>query len=80
MSTASLTNHELGKLVGLTHSSISRIRSGHRLPSPDAMVRIEKVLGWPVAEQIGARSGEGKYAKAFERRIRAYAKQRTTPA
>lgn len=75
MATApTLTNRELGDLVGLTHSSISRIRSGTRIPSSDVMLQIERVFGWPIDEQIRARS---KYAAEFERRVVAYVKARS---
>lgn len=76
---ATLTNKDLGVLIGLTHSSVSRIRSGHRLPSPDAMLRIEECLGWPVADQVRARTPEGKYAKEFERVISEYSASTGVP-
>lgn len=78
---ATITNRELGELIGLTHSSVSRIRSGHRWPSIDAMRRIEAVLGWKVDEQIRLRPTDesgttGRYAKELERRVNRYIRSR----
>lgn len=71
-----LSNRELGELVGLNHTTISRIRASTRWPSVPAMQRIEKVLSWPVAEQISCRANTSrevtKYAKELERRVRRY--------
>jgi transcriptional regulator with XRE-family HTH domain len=35
-----LTNAEFGELVGANHSTISRLRKGSQVPSPDLMVAI----------------------------------------
>lgn len=63
------TNAEVGEKIGLTHSGVSRIRSGDRLPSLDTMAAIERAFGWSRAAQLQARD-EGKYAQAFENVIR----------
>lgn len=62
------TNKTVAERIGLTHSTISRIRNGHRVPSVDAMVRIEAETKWSVADQIKARQ-EGTYAEAFRKRV-----------
>lgn len=62
------TNQEVGERIGLTHSSVSRLRSGARLPSVPTMARIQEVYGWSVQEQVEAR-GRGTYADEFEAAI-----------
>lgn len=59
------TNQDVAAKIGLTHSGVSRIRSGDRLPSIPTMARIETVYGWTVQDQVSAR-GTGKYAEEFE--------------
>jgi len=49
-----MTNREVGELVGLTHSTISKYRSGTRTPSLDVMVKISSALDWPLEQQITA--------------------------
>ncbi|HXJ66020.1 MAG TPA: helix-turn-helix transcriptional regulator [Actinomycetota bacterium] len=71
------TNRELGARIGLSHSSISRIRHGQRLPSLAVMRAIERELGWALADQLKARDRFEKdnlaYAKALARAERAAA-------
>lgn len=74
VATKTLNNRELGELIGLTHSSVSRIRHGFRRPSSTVMLTIQDKLGWPVDEQI--RTKGAKYAKELERRVRTYAASR----
>lgn len=62
------TNKGIAERIGLTHSSVSRIRNGHRLPSVGVMSAIEKEVGWKVADQVKARQ-EGTYAEAFRTRV-----------
>lgn len=59
------TNTEIASLIGLSHSGVSRIRSGQRLPSIDAMRRIEREFNWPLNAQVVARE-KGTYADEFE--------------
>lgn len=66
------TNEAVGQALGLSHSGVSRIRSGTRIPLMATMERIEKVLGWPIGLQAAAAS-RGTYAVEFERRIEASA-------
>ena len=59
------TNSQLARLLGMSTSGISRLRSGGRLPSVALMLRIEGKLGWSVAEQAIARE-RGTYGVEFE--------------
>lgn len=59
------TNVEVAERLGLTHSGVSRLRSGDRRASFDVMARIEKRLGWELSYQVNARR-DGKWAEAFE--------------
>lgn len=74
-----MTNGELGTLLDLSHVTISRLRSGTRLPSVEAMVRIEEVLGWKVQDQVEARK-DSDYAAKFEDAVTRYASSRNTAA
>lgn len=56
-----MTNQALGQLVGLSHSSVSRLRSGERGTSVAVMLKIEEVFGWDLRDQI-ARRDDGSYA------------------
>jgi transcriptional regulator with XRE-family HTH domain len=67
-----ISNIKLGELLGLSHASVSRIRSGSRLPSSEVMLEIKKLTGWTVDEQLEARN-EGRYAELFDATFDAYA-------
>ena len=62
-----VTNGELGVLMGLSHSSVSRLRSGERGTSTTVMLTVEKELGWDLHDQIQRRD-DGTYAEELERR------------
>lgn len=62
---APVTNQRVADDLGVTHSAISRIRSGDRLPSLQLVRRIDAVLGWAVDEQVSSLDPE-VYAKNFE--------------
>lgn len=62
------TNQDVAARIGLTHSGVSRIRTGDRLPSVPTMVRIQEAYGWSVQEQTEARA-RGTYADDFERAL-----------
>lgn len=49
---APVTNQRVADELGVSHSAISRIRSGDRLPSLQLVRVIEAKFGWPVAKQI----------------------------
>jgi hypothetical protein len=62
------TNLEVAVQIGLTHSAVSRIRSGVRLPSVPVMAQIARAYGWSVEDQVQSREA-GRYAADFERAI-----------
>lgn len=68
MTPTPVTNEAVGQRLGLTHSAISRIRSGGRMPSFQTMVLIAKEYGWPIEDQTEARLLD-QYAREFERVI-----------
>lgn len=47
-----LTNEQVADLIGLTHSAVSRLRSGSRQPSMKTMFTVEAAFDWPAADQI----------------------------
>jgi transcriptional regulator with XRE-family HTH domain len=59
------TNEWVAQQLDLTHSTISRIRSGDRLPSIPVMDRIEERFGWRTELQMVSRR-KGTYAHDFE--------------
>lgn len=67
-----MTNEELGKLIGCSHSMASRLRAGKRLPSTALMGRIGEVFGIPADKLLRAHK---KGADAFGRLLRAAEKQ-----
>lgn len=48
------TNEALGVQLGVSHATVSRWRSGDRIPSPVVMVKISRLLGWALEDQIMA--------------------------
>lgn len=62
---ATITNESIARDLGVSHSTVSRIRSGDRLPSVPLMVQIERAYNWSVQEQVRSRES-GKYPSAFE--------------
>ena len=65
-----MTNEEIGKLIGLTYSAVSRLRRGERLPSVEVMLAISEQFGWGVADQVKVRTSQG--AKAYARVLNEY--------
>jgi transcriptional regulator with XRE-family HTH domain len=63
-----LTNEELGELLGISHATVSRIKSGHRLPSLGVMDKIRELYGWSIDDQTDARNGD-TYAIEFNQRV-----------
>lgn len=64
------TNQEIADAIGLTHSGVSRIRNGNRLPSLGIMENIEKAYGWSLEDQAAhRRRGMYDYARAFNERV-----------
>lgn len=62
------SNVTLGARLGVSHATVSRWRSGDRLPELANMQKINKELGWSLDDQVAARDS-GKYASEFSRRI-----------
>lgn len=77
METETMSNTELGPLLGLSHVQVSRIRGGSRYPGILTMKRFESVLGWNAADQLKVH-GTPAYAEAFEVAISRYASSRKT--
>ena len=60
-----VTNGQLGTWLGLTHVTVSRLRSGARGASPDTMSLFAEKLGWSVDDQVKARLAKS-YHTDFE--------------
>jgi transcriptional regulator with XRE-family HTH domain len=64
------TNEEIGQRIGLSHSGVSRIRSGGRIPNLVTMGRIEQATGWTIEEQSrAAATGRLNYTIEFVKRV-----------
>lgn len=76
-----MTNEEIGKLIGLSHSAVSRLRRGERLPSIAVMVTIQDVFGWAITDQIWVRgyAGAEGYSQVFNDELDAYVHRTTRP-
>lgn len=80
MSDNDLTNQALGDALGVSHAQASRYRSGDRVPTDLVMLKISRLMDWPVEEQIALKyrqladnkvspQGEkGVYSAEFRRR------------
>lgn len=66
-----ISNIKLGELLDLSHASVSRIRSGDRLPSLKVMSVIAGLTGWSLDDQMAARNA-GTYADVFEETFENY--------
>jgi transcriptional regulator with XRE-family HTH domain len=64
-----MTNQEVGELIGLSHSAVSRIRSGQRFPGLNVMLTISQQFDWPLDDQMQARRHSVNYAAEFDRRV-----------
>lgn len=63
------TNQQVADDLGVTHSMVSRIRSGDRIPSLDVMLTIHS-WGWGLEKQALAKT-LGTYAEEFEKLLAA---------
>lgn len=61
---------ELAAVLGVTASTISRLRSGDRNPSIELMRKIESLLGWSVGEQASLVALD-EYRTELDRRMEA---------
>lgn len=74
---ARLSNVELGELIGLSHSSASRVRSGQRAPGYRVMLAIEREFGWPFKDQIAVLDrSRGDYGRQLEKRVETWRQRR----
>jgi transcriptional regulator with XRE-family HTH domain len=67
-----VTNVKIAGLLGVSHPTISRIRSGQRYPSRELMRRISERFGWAVHRQLELLPDRGRnmrYAQEFERQV-----------
>lgn len=62
---ALITNQRIADDLGVTHSAISRIRSGDRRPSLEVMLKIMDIYGWSLEVQALAWT-MGQYSAEFE--------------
>jgi transcriptional regulator with XRE-family HTH domain len=62
---ADVSNSEVGKALGLTHSMASRLRSGVRIPSVQTIAAIERVYRWKAGVQVQS-VVKGNFARDFE--------------
>jgi len=68
MERATVTNQQVAEDLGITHSMVSRIRSGERIPSLNIMLKMHEEWDWPLEEQALSRH-LGKFAEEFESRL-----------
>lgn len=74
---ARLSNVELGELIGLSHSSASRVRSGQRAPGYRVMLAIARVFKWPFEEQVAVLDkSRAKYGAQLEERVERWRRDR----
>ncbi len=60
-----VTNQKVGEDLGISHSMVSRIRSGDRRPSLEVMLKMHEEWEWPLEAQALSWS-LGRYALEFE--------------
>lgn len=60
-----VTNQRVAEDLNITHSTVSRIRSGDREPSLALMMQIVQLFGWSLNSQAVA-IGKERYAEEFE--------------
>lgn len=74
-----VSNQELGEKIGLSHSSVSRLRSGERGTSLEVMLKIESLLAWELHDQIKCRD-DGSYSDKLERLLAEWKRRAQTAA
>jgi transcriptional regulator with XRE-family HTH domain len=65
---STLSNEAIGQRIGVSHASVSRYKSGTRLPEVETMAAIATEFDWPVKDQVAARMA-GEYASEFAKRV-----------
>jgi len=74
------THQTVANELGLTVATVSRIRTGARLPSFEVMQKIVKLTGWSLDDQATARNrNRGIYAAVLNERLQQWA-DRSEPA
>lgn len=68
MDRSPVTNQRVGEDLGVSHSMISRIRSGDRQPSMGLAAEISIQFDWTLDDQAKAMRA-GNYAALFEQRL-----------
>lgn len=63
-----MTNEAIAERIGISHSGVSRIRTGGRVPLRETMLAIEREFGWTLEQQSRA-AAEGRYSAEFENRV-----------
>lgn len=67
-----VTNVAVAEVLGVDHSTVSRIRSGQRYPSRELMRRISEKFNWKVVHQLDYLPDKGRnlrYAQEFEKKV-----------
>lgn len=73
MERADITNVQVAEDIGQDYTTVSRYRSGQRLPSLEVMLAIEKAYGWSVQSQAEASArGRDVYSIEFEKMLAHY--------
>lgn len=71
-----MTNRSIGELIGCTHSMVSRIRAGKRLPGVEVLMAIQAEFDIPLSELMAARlKGPKEFSKLFQSALAQRAKQ-----
>lgn len=65
---SAVTNQRVADDLDITHSMVSRIRSGDRHPSLVLACRISKTFDWSLQDQVNSINA-GNYAALFEQRL-----------
>lgn len=62
---ANITNKDIGKALGIDHTTVSRYRSGERVPSLEIMLQIATDYNWDLAIQAVSKKA-GLWHEGFE--------------
>lgn len=68
MKSKKVTQSQIAADLGVSLATVSRIRSADRNPTLDFMVKLDKVYGWPIAQQADLYK-QGVWLEGFETRI-----------
>jgi transcriptional regulator with XRE-family HTH domain len=70
MPRANITNKEIAEILKLDHTTVSRYRSGDRVPSLDVLLDIATEFNWDLVQQAISRKAD-TWARDFEEILRA---------